>query len=95
MRNHIHLAIRVKSRRRFQNYLRALGGVIARKVLGAEKNSRAKLRNFFKGRPFSRIVASGRKSFRDLANYFELNRWERRGFSKERSRDLGLLNLRC
>ena len=92
MGNHIHLSLRVKSRRAFQNYLRALSGLIARKVLGAEKNCRAKLRNFFRGRPFSRIVASGRKAFTDLRNYFELNRLERRGFSKAQSREWGLIH---
>jgi REP element-mobilizing transposase RayT len=92
MRNHIHLALRVRSRRAFQNYLRALTGLVARKVLGAEKNRPSHLKKFFKGRPFSRIVAAGKRSFRILANYFSLNRLEKRGFSKSESRAWGLVD---
>ena len=86
MSNHIHLSLRAKSRRAFQNYLRSISGLIARKVLGAQKNSPSALKQFFKGRPFSRIVASGYKSFRALKTYFDLNRLEKCGFSKSESR---------
>ena len=91
MGNHIHLSLKVKSRRAFSNYLRAATGLIARKVLGAEKHSPSSLTKFFEGRPFSRIVASGKKCWRVLARYFELNRLEKCGFSKSESR---VLNLR-
>ena len=60
MSNHIHLALRARSRRGFQSYLRALVGLIARKILGAQKNNPSVLKRFFTGRPFSRIVATCR-----------------------------------
>jgi len=90
MSNHIHLLLLVKSRRGFASFLRAYSGIIARKILGAEKARPAALRKLFKGRPFSRIVAAGRKSWRLISRYFELNRLEKLGFSKALSRELSL-----
>jgi REP element-mobilizing transposase RayT len=86
MGNHIHLSLKVKSRRAFSNYLRAASGLIARKVLGAERHRPSALKKFFDARPFSRIVACGKKSWRALARYFELNRLEKCGFSKHESK---------
>lgn len=91
MSNHIHLSLRVYQRRAFKAYMRSLPGLIARLVLKAEKGRASALKNFFVGRPFSRIVALGYKSFKALREYFELNRLEKRGFTKEKSRYLGLL----
>ena len=86
MSNHIHLSIKIKSRRAFLNFLRASGGLIARKVLGAEKYRPSSMKKFFDARPFSRIVTSGKKSWTALSQYFELNRLEKFGFSKSESR---------
>lgn len=82
MTNHVHLSIKVSHRRAFHAYLRALGGLIVRKLLKTEKGNPTSVKNFFTGRPFSRIVAAGRKSFAALARYFALNRLEKRGFRK-------------
>ena len=86
MSNHIHLLVRPRHRRGLQNFLRGLTGIIARKVLGAEKAKPSSIMNFFKGRPFSRIVASGLRSWHTITKYFELNRFEKLGFSKDLSR---------
>ncbi len=86
MTNHIHLAIKVRHRRHFKAYLRALSGLIVRKLLKTERSKPASLDKFFKGRPFSGIVNSGRKSFLILSRYFELNRLEKCGYSKAESR---------
>lgn len=91
MSNHLHLALRVYRRRAFQDFLRALSGLIARLVLGAERSRRSDV-GFFKGRPFSRIVASGKKSFQIITDYFKLNRLEKQGFTKAEGRRLGLLD---
>ncbi len=97
MSNHIHLAIKVRHRRHFKAYLRALTGLIVRKIirikktLKVDKENSSDIEKFFKGRPFSRIVNSGRKSFGILMRYFELNRLEKCGYSKAESRARGLL----
>ncbi len=44
--------------------------------------------SFFAGRPFSRIVSMGRRSFRNIKNYFELNRLERLGHAKADARKM-------
>jgi REP element-mobilizing transposase RayT len=100
MSNHVHISLRVYRRKSFHSFLRALNGLIARKVLGVERRralggaqgSKIIAGRFFSGRPFSRIVNSGRRSFKFLKDYFELNRLEKMGYSKEQSRRLGLLD---
>ena len=84
--NHVHLLLKVSTRTALQNYLRALAGLIARIILGAERSKPSKIRDFFTGRPFSRIVAAGRRSWNNIRRYFELNRLERAGFAKAESR---------
>ncbi len=103
--NHIHLLLRVSRRRAFFAYLRALCGLIVRKITSKErglaraafhKTTRSRANGnsekFFAGRPFSRIVSLGRKSYKAIKDYFELNRLEKIGYSKEFSRKEGLLS---
>ncbi len=101
--NHIHLLLRVSRRRAFFAFLRALCGLIARKITSKERGlaktarqkesntSKGNLEKFFAGRPFSRIVSLGRKSYKSIKKYFDLNRLEKLGYSKEVSRKRGLL----
>ncbi len=102
--NHIHLLLRVSRRRAFFAFLRALCGLIARKITSKERGlaktsnkkasrntSKGNLEKFFAGRPFSRIVSLGRKSYKSIKEYFDLNRLEKLGYSKEVSRKTGLL----
>lgn len=86
MGNHIHLSLKTNSRRAFQTFLKATSGLIARCVLKAEKGRASLIKNFFAGRPFSRIVAQGRKSFEILENYFQLNRLEKAGCGRKEGR---------
>ncbi len=101
--NHIHLLLRVSRRRAFFAFLRALCGLIARKITSKERGlaktsrqkesntSKGNLEKFFAGRPFTRIVSLGRKSYKSIKEYFDLNRLEKLGYSKEVSRKRGLL----
>lgn len=64
--NHIHLLMRFRSPKGQRSFLRAIGGLIARLVLGAKKTAK-KLKDgesFWAGRPFTRLVTWGR----ELAN---------------------------
>ena len=79
--NHLHLVIKVPSRRAFRGFLRAVTGLIARKVLGAERGSAWKGTKFWDARPFTRIVAWGR-DYTQLRNYLFLNRVEAIGFDR-------------
>jgi REP element-mobilizing transposase RayT len=87
MSNHIHISFRVRTRRAFKAFLRALPALICRRLLRHLKSNR---RAFFSGRPFSRIIASGRRSYATIKRYFDLNRLEKVGFSKSESLILGL-----
>jgi REP element-mobilizing transposase RayT len=87
MSNHIHLSIRVMSRRAFKAFLRSLSALIIRKLCKGMVTGK---NFFFNGRPFSRIIASGRRSYATINRYFDLNRLEKIGFSKTESLSLGL-----
>lgn len=89
MSNHIHLSLKISHRRALHSYLRSLSGLIVRKIFHAEKSRPKTLvdpKKFFTGRPFSRVVAGGRKSFTTLQEYFNLNRIEKLGIPKVVSR---------
>src|SRR6476620_9909705 len=58
--NHLHLVLRAHSARMFKGFLRAITGLLARLVLGAERGSPWKGKRFWDARPFTRIVAWGR-----------------------------------
>jgi len=73
MGNHIHIRIRFFDRRQMRRYLRSVPGLIARKVLGAEKGS-AKGR-FWDGLAFTRVLDSY-NNYR-LFGYFRANVLER------------------
>lgn len=88
MGNHIHIALKCNRRGALTVFLRALCGIIARKVLSAEKGTPSSIQGFFSGRPFSRIVAIGRKSYLTIRDYFQLNRLEKLGWSQEAGRNL-------
>ena len=75
--NHIHLALLATSREGLNRFLRIIGGVIARRVLGAEKG-RAKGVKFWAGRPYSRVLTWGRE-LENVIAYIERNAMEASG----------------
>ncbi|MEO5666752.1 MAG: hypothetical protein ABIR96_01700, partial [Bdellovibrionota bacterium] len=76
--NHLHLLVRFTQRRGLQNFLRGSCGLIARKMLGAERG-RAHEHPFWSQRPFTRIVSWG-KDFNSVLAYVKLNTLEALGF---------------
>lgn len=88
--NHLHIVIRVPSRRAYKSYVRALGGLIARQVLGAERGKPQLgqrtpgsdvISRFWDARPYTRIVTWGR-DYAQLKSYVELNRMEAAGIDR-------------
>jgi len=73
MGNHIHIRIRFFERSQMRKYLRAVPGLIARHVLGAEKG--AAKGKFWDGLAFTRVLDSY-NNFR-LSGYFRANVFER------------------
>lgn len=67
-KDHIHLNIKITSREFYRSFIRALSGLIARK-LG---------KGIWKFRPFTRVVEWGR-SFKTLLKYIEQNELEALG----------------
>ena len=94
--NHLHLVLKAPSRRALRGFLKAVCGLIARKVTGSERGAAGAARigpqgdRFWDARPFSRVVSWGR-DFVGVKNYLHLNRVEAIGFSRCESR--GMLDL--
>lgn len=86
MSNHIHVLLRAYQRPAFQNFLRALSGLVVRKAFQTERSRPLSYGKVLEGRPFSRIVNRGMRSYRNIKKYFDLNRLEKYGFSKSESR---------
>ncbi len=69
--NHLHLKVKITCRQLFQSYLKALTGIIARKVTGARKGR--PIGRFWEGVPFTRVLKSALEEVR-LRGYIEANR---------------------
>jgi hypothetical protein len=76
--NHLHMIVLPRSRKAFNGFVRAITGLIARKVLGAERGC-PKAIKFWEKRPFTRIVEWGR-DYKRLCRYLAQNTLEALGF---------------
>ncbi|MBI4406056.1 MAG: transposase [Deltaproteobacteria bacterium] len=68
---HLHFVLQTKEKANLSRFLRVLSGMIARRVLKAEKG-RGKGVSFWESRPFSRILHWGR-DFKNVLKYVERN----------------------
>ncbi|MBN1113937.1 MAG: transposase [Oligoflexia bacterium] len=87
--NHVHLLVKLQYRDAYSKFIRAISGIIARIVLGAEKGkARVKelLCRFWSGRPYSKIVTWGRQYF-NTYYYVAENDLEASGLIKYRKRN--------
>ena len=97
--NHLHLVLKAPSRRTLRRFLKAITGLIARKVTGRERGeARSKtlpnkasqkriVGSFWDARPFSRVVEWG-QDFAKTKHYLHMNRVEAIGFSRHESRGI-------
>ncbi len=94
--NHLHMVVRVSSRRIYRSFVRAVTGLLARRTLGRERGvaraevasaNKAPPTRFWDARPFSRVVTWGR-DYAQLKNYLCLNRIEAVGFGRFDARRL-------
>ena len=76
--NHLHLIVLPRSRQAFQSFIRAVSGLIAREILGAQRGNPQHIK-FWDQRPFTRIVEWG-KDFRKVSRYLLQNTLEALGF---------------
>lgn len=81
--NHIHIVVRTKTKKSFQDFLRVLAGLIARHVLVAERGSGKG--KFWAALAFTRVSEWG-KAFRSLKMYVVQNILEAAGVIEYRVR---------
>jgi REP element-mobilizing transposase RayT len=70
MGNHLHLKVRFKNRQNFQNFLRTLTAILARKITGAHRSK--SFGRFWDGLAFTRIITTKFEEL-GLKAYFEAN----------------------
>jgi REP element-mobilizing transposase RayT len=56
--SHLHIVLRARRREGFQGFLRSFAGVVARRIMGAERGRQRG--RFFDGLAWSRVVSWGR-----------------------------------
>lgn len=71
--NHLHLKIKIQSRQKFQQFLRSITCLIARKITGAKKGN--KFGRFWQGLAFTRVLTSALEEL-NLKGYIASNRRE-------------------
>lgn len=79
--NHLHLKIRITSRKTFQQFLKSITTLIARHVTGARKGK--PFGKFWQGLAFTRVLCSSKENF-ILGGYFAANREESKGGQRDR-----------
>ena len=86
--NHLHLHLKMRSRRDYKSFIRAVTSAIATKVTGYSRwNKAPEGFKFWDQRPFSRIVSAW-SDMLNTKNYVELNRWEGLGMDRAAARVL-------
>jgi REP element-mobilizing transposase RayT len=87
--NHLHLVIKIYAKGSetsacFSRFIRASTGLIARKLLGAERGA-MKLNGeekFWPTRPYTRVLSNAKQDYVNLHNYLTLNMLEAIGFDR-------------
>ncbi len=86
--NHLHIHLQLTNRHTYRAFIRAVTGAIVMAVTGTSKwNKIAAAKNFWDGRPFSRIVV-GFKAMLSLDDYIIINQMESQGYSRSETRFL-------
>ncbi len=89
MGNHLHLKVRFKDKKRFQNFLRTFAALLARKITGAHRSKT--FGKFWDGLAFTRVLTS-KIEVLGLKGYFEGNHRQKDLDYQEREKYLKQFN---
>jgi len=94
--NHLHIKLKFKYRKGFQNFLRAVTSLIARKITNSKKGnklkaSKNKQNKFWQGLAFTRVLKTSLEVLQ-LKGYFEANRVQAKKGEKAREQYLNSFN---
>lgn len=82
--NHIHLTIQITNRLLYKPFIRALTSALMMAITGASRWQKPLgAKKFWDHRPYSRIVAAGKKAFEALKDYLAINRLQGKGRTRE------------
>lgn len=84
--NHLHFHVQLTNLFTYKAFIRAISGAIAIAVTGQNRwtkvNDGPKLK-FWDYRPFSRVIAGGRRAFLAVKDYLQINQLEGFGFKRD------------
>lgn len=84
--NHLHFHIRIKRRRAYYGFIRAITSAIRMAIVGSPRWGGALIEGkFWDERPFSRVIR-GRRAFLTLQGYVFINQLEGKGVSRSHAR---------
>jgi len=94
--NHLHIKLKFKYRKGFQNFLRAITSLIARKITNAKKGnklkaSKNKQNKFWQGLAFTRVLKTSLEVLQ-LKGYFQANRVQAKKGQMAREQYLNAFN---
>lgn len=94
--NHLHFHIQLTNLFTYKAFIRAISGAIAMAVTGQNRWTKASAQvaadgdakvgtklKFWDYRPFSRVIAGGRRAFLAVKDYMQINKLEGFGFKRE------------
>jgi len=94
--NHLHIKLKFKYRKGFQNFLRSVTSLIARKITNAKKGTKlpeqkGKQNKFWQGLAFTRVLKTSYEVLQ-LKGYFKANHIQAQKGEKARERYLNAFN---
>ena len=82
--NHIHILAKFHNRVLYKRFIRSITGLIARRVLGAQRGAASAAGvKFWAYKPYSRIIHAGRRHYQNVRTYMAKNRAELFGAKRE------------
>lgn len=90
MGNHLHMKCKFSNKKNFQNFLRVITCLIARKITGAHRGNKLSS-GFWQGLAFTRVLKTSIEEFQ-LRGYFKANRIQAKNGTKAREEYLEKFN---
>lgn len=82
--NHIHLTLQITNRFLYKPFIQALTSALMMAITGTSRwNKPLGAKKFWDHRPFSRVVAVGKKAYGILRDYLSINRLQGQGRTRE------------
>ena len=80
--DHVHVHLRLANRYLYGRFIRGLCSALVTAITGHSRWNKVLAKPFFDRRPFTRVVAEGRRSFQGVEDYTAINHWQGVGVAR-------------